>query len=196
MNSSQGNNDASVRIRPAREADFAAIVKFADQNIGVDYFSVEKVKSILKASTQNEVMCSFVLENLESHCLEGIRLTYAPGVWPARHPSQSIHAHLWQVPVEQTAYFQSLFVSQRFQNQGWGQRLSMASVENLKLLGAKAVVCHSWDESPGNSSRKYLNSLGFEPVISIPNFWHEIDYECTRCGRGCKCTATEMILYL
>ena len=196
MKLSEATVSSSVRIRPAQESDIAAIVRFADRNIGADYFSADKVKSILCASRHNAIMCSFVLENFETQELEGIRLTYAPGVWPTRHPSQPIHPHLWRTQLTQTAYFQSLFVSSRFQNNGWGRRLSMASVENLKCLGARSVVCHSWDESPNNSSRKYLSSLGFEPVISIPNFWHEIDYECPRCGRGCTCTATEMILYI
>ncbi len=186
----------SLRIRAARESDALAIREFADRNIGADYFTPEKVQTILHASRWRHTMCSFVLENSETATIEGIRLTYPPGQWPERHPSQPIHAHLWRVPVGQTAYFQSLFISKRYQNCGWGKRLSMASIEMLRQTNARAVVCHSWDESPSNSSRRYLNALGFEAVVSIPNFWQQIDYECPRCGRGCECTATEMILYI
>lgn len=187
----------SLRIRAAQESDALAIREFADRNIGVDYFSLEKVQTILQSSQWlQKIMCSFVLEDVEQRTIEGIRLTYPPGQWPPRHPSQPIHPQLWKVPLHEVAYFQSLFISLEHQNRGWGRRLSMASVEILRQTNARAVVCHSWDESPANSSRRYLDGLGFQPVTSVANFWRHIDYECTRCGRGCRCTATEMILYI
>ena len=70
-------------------------------------------------------------------------------------------------------------------------------MEVIKLMGGKAVLCHSWLESPGNSSQRYLSSIGFESVKEHEKFWYEIDYECTRCGpEKCVCTAMEMIKYL
>ncbi len=182
------------RIREVSQSDFEPILRFADHNIGVNYFTPEKLEKILAAALQEDIMCSFVLE--DDSGIQGIRLTYPPNQWIDRHPSQPVHPHLWRVPPSKCAYFQSLFIAKEYQGQGWGRRLSMASVENLRKLGTQAVVCHSWDESPGNSSRKYLDSLRFAPVISIANFWNKIDYECPRCGKPCVCTATEMILYL
>ena len=82
-----------------------------------------------------------------------------------------------------------------------GVRLTLApylSIKALKDMGAKAVVCHSWIQSPHDSSRKYLNSLGFEAVSIHEKFWYNIDYDCTRCGKNskCVCDAQEMIKYL
>lgn len=182
------------KIREIRDTDFANILKFADEQIGENYFTAEKLEKIFKASRVGQITTSMALE--VNGDIQGIRLTYPPNQWIDRHPEQPIHPHLWQVPLNQVAYFQSLFISREYQGQKWGQQLSMASVERLKMLGAKAVLCHSWDESPGNSSRKYLDRLGFEKVISISNYWQCIDYSCTRCGNPCKCTATEMILYI
>lgn len=187
-----GENSAS-RIRELIMSDLDAVLRFSDRQIGQDYFSPQKLAEIIEASTMKNVSVSFVLEDEEG--IQGIRLTYPPGQWLKRHVSQPAHPELWRVPLAQVGYFQSLFIAPKYQGQGFGQRLSMASVENLRKLNTKAVVCHSWDESPNNSSRKYLNSLGFEPVCQIPNYWKQIDYECTRCGKPCVCTATEMILY-
>jgi len=184
----------AMRIREIKPADFDAIMAFSDQQIGENYFSEQKLENIIRASEKNGVMCSFLLEDVDG--VQGIRLTYPAGQWIERDARQPIHPHLWKVGIEDMAYFQSLFLSSRYAGRGWGHRLSMASVENLKKLKTKAVVCHSWDESPHNSSRRYLDRLGFEAVISIPNYWKCIDYHCTRCGRPCVCTATEMVLYL
>ena len=175
-----------------RAADFDRVLDFTDRYIGLNYFTQEKLQKIFQASEKNGVMCSFVLEDEEG--IKGLRLSYPPEQWIDRHPSQNTHPSLWGAARSQVGYFQSLFIADEYQGRGWGQRLSMASAENLKKLGATAVVCHSWDESPHNSSRKYLMKLGFVPLVSIPNYWKAIDYECTRCGRPCVCTATEMIL--
>lgn len=182
----------TARIRELKPDDFQSVLSFADRYIGLNYFSEEKLHKIFSASMKNGVVCSFVLEDEEG--IKGMRLTYPPLQWIDRHPSQPIHENLWSIPADRVGYFQSLFLATEYQGHGWGQRLSMASIENLRKLGARAVVCHSWDESPHNSSRKYLLKLGFAPLISIPNFWKQIDYECTRCGKPCLCTATEMIL--
>jgi ribosomal protein S18 acetylase RimI-like enzyme len=188
----------SVVLRELKGSDFEGVLTFTDTHIGRNYFSEEKLKKLFKASHRNNVNCSFVLEDSEG--IKGLRLTFPPGQWSAewidRDTRQPTHPELWQTPADHVAYFQSLFIASQYQGEGWGERLSMASIENLKKLGARAVVCHSWDESPYNSSRKYLLKLGFQPLVSIPHYWKMIDYECTRCGQPCLCTATEMIFYI
>lgn len=180
-------------IRFLRQSDLESLCQFSDDQIGQGYFTLKKLEQILKASTKNGIVCSFVLE--DDSGIQGIRLTYPPGQWLDRDPRQAYHPHLWKCQENEAGYFQSLFIAKSHQAKGYGQRLSMASIEHLKMCGAKAVVCHSWDESPHNSSRRYLDSLGFEPIKTIPNYWNCIDYTCTRCGKPCVCTATEMIKY-
>lgn len=182
-------------IEPIKDQDFAAVLKFTDKHIGEGYFSEDKLKKVFQGSKWQGQSMSFVLKDLKGNIF-GVRLSYPPMQWPDRHPSQKLHPHLWRVELDKVAYFQSLFLADEAQGRGYGQRLSLASIEHLKMAGAKAVVCHSWNESPGNSSRRYLDKLGFQPVIDIPYYWKEIPYSCTRCGSPCLCTATEMILYL
>lgn len=184
---------SAPKIREFKANDITRVLTFTERYIGLNYFTEEKLLEILAASKKNNIACSFVLEDSEG--IKGIRFTYPPTQWIDRHPSQPVHPDLWRVTIEQTGYFQSLFIAEAHRGYGWGQRLSMASIESLKMLGARAVVCHSWDESPHDSSRKYLLKLGYQPVVSIPKFWMAIDYECIRCGKPCQCTATEMILY-
>ena len=180
------------QIRPLEASDIPQLKQFADQAIGSGYYSIAELEDIFKKSQLNGKMCSLLLIG-ESSEIQGLRLTYPPGNWQ-KGKGRHLSPHLWKVPVESTAYFQSLFLASEVQGQGWGEKLSLASIEILKNLGAKAVVCHSWVESPGNSSSKYLLRLGFLPLIRYPNYWKEVDYVCTRCGKPCLCTAEEMIL--
>lgn len=187
--------NASARIRELKKEDLEDVRRFADLHIGQNYFTIDKLEKIYAASLKDGRSCSFVIDDGQG--IQGIRLTCQPGQWLERHPSQAPHPELWRVPLSSAAYFQSLFLAKEYQAQGWGRRLSMASIESLRMSKARAVVCHSWDESPGNSSRKYLDRLGFEAVLSIPHFWKEIDYDCEGCHkRPCVCNATEMVLYL
>jgi ribosomal protein S18 acetylase RimI-like enzyme len=181
-------------IRELQPDDFSQVLTFSDEQIGDNYFTREKLEKIFQASLKNGIVTSLLL--VDEAGIQGMRLTYPPGQWIDRHPSQPVHPELWKVELSDAAYFQSLFISRSYQGKGFGQKLSLASIEKLKLMGAKAVVCHSWNESPQNTSRKYLDRLGFEAVLSIPEFWKCIDYKCTRCGKPCVCSATEMVLYI
>ncbi|MCB0351129.1 MAG: GNAT family N-acetyltransferase [Bdellovibrionales bacterium] len=182
-------------IREMNAHDFSAVLRFADEQIGTNYFSEKKLKNIFNASTKDDLCASFVLVDQDG--IQAIRLSFPPNQWIERPAAQPVNPHMWKVSVDEVAYFQSLFVAKKYQAQGWGIKLSEASIDNLRKMGSKAVICHSWNESPGNSSRKYLDRLGFQAVISMPDYWKSIDYECTRCGKPpCVCSATEMVLYL
>lgn len=176
-----------IEVRELRPSDLGEFVRFTDENIGKGYFTPEKAQKIIEHSYKNNIPVSFVMVEFKDgrERIAGVRLTYPPGQWLDKEQTEP-----------GTAYFQSLFIDPKFQGQGWGVRLSEYSIKALRLLGAKAVMCHSWDESPHNSSRKYLDKLGFKPKRKIEHFWKEIDYECTRCGNPCLCTATEMVLSL
>lgn len=176
-----------IEVRELRLSDLDDFVRFTDENIGKGYFSREKAQKIIEHSYKGHTPVSFVMVEYVNgqERIVGVRLTYPPGQWLDKEQTEP-----------DAAYFQSLFIDARYQGQGWGVRLSEYSICALKSLGAKKVICHSWDESPHNSSRRYLDKLGFQPIKKIKHFWKEIDYECTRCGKPCLCTATEMVLPL
>jgi GNAT superfamily N-acetyltransferase len=181
-----------LHIRPICAADFDEVLCFTDVQIGESYFTPQKLSEIFKASKKGDVVTSYLLVDKDQK-VHGVRLSYPPGQWVEREAGQTIHPHLWGVEESAVGYFQSLFLAPAHQGSGWGRKLSMASIEALKSVGSKAVVCHSWNESPNDSSRRYLLNMGFRPVIEIPNFWNQVQYSCTRCGEPCVCTATEMV---
>jgi ribosomal protein S18 acetylase RimI-like enzyme len=184
-------------VREFRATDVAAVKEFCDEAIGVDYYSIDELTKLQARSRCGEITCSFVLtqkmDSQEQIC--GIRISYPPGQWH-EGKGDGLRPDLWQVPISAVGYFQSLFIVEAWQGQGWGKRMSLASLEALRRLNARAVVCHAWCESPGDSSRLYLRSLGFAWVATHPEYWKTVDYICPRCDRPCLCTADEMIKYL
>lgn len=187
-------NSSMPIIRSIQKNDLEKIQEFTDFEIGQGYYSNSEIKSIFERSLKQGVMCSFLLVEGESIC--GIRFSFPHGNWQ-HGKGQALATHLWPHPIQETAYFQSLFLSSKFQGDGWGGKLSQESLKALKKIGARGVVCHSWKESPNNSSTRYLQKLGFRHICEHPLYWKDVPYNCTRCHKPpCQCTAIEMYLDL
>jgi len=182
-----------MEIRNITPQDLHAIQRFTDEFIGLGYFSLDKLEEIYQLSCNSGKCASFIA--VEKSEILGVRLTFAPGRWIEN--THCLTTNKWNVSKENVGYFKSLFVHSKTQGQGVGKTLSNQAIKALKSMGAEAIVCHSWLESPGNSSQKYLTKMGFESVQNHPMFWSKVDYKCVYCGDGtCQCTADEMILYI
>lgn len=165
-------------------------LEFSDKFIGENYY----LREDLLKFTDNKL--SFLLIDSKSEDVLGIRLSLPMGDWMDKENLKKIHPELWKIDSEKVGYFKTIFLSDKVRGLKFGQKLSERALEAFKQTGHKAVVCHSWNESPNDSSRRYLENLGFKSLVSISNFWKDIDYNCIRCGKPCVCSATEMICYL
>ena len=184
-----------LKIRPFRQDDLEAIRLFTDREIGVGYYSKAELQDIFERSSSGSVMCSLLIEGEHGEIL-GVRISYPPGKW-TKGKGQGLCPEKWPHSVQDTGYFQSLFISADLQGQRWGGKISTQSLMALKEVGAKGVVCHSWKESPNDSSTRYLQKLGFQLIAEHPEYWKTVNYQCTRCGKPpCLCTAQEMYLNL
>ncbi len=183
-----------MQIRPLHLDDLTQIKVFTDATIGENYFSLEELNECYQKSLLNGVMYSFVLVDANNK-IQGLRLAYPPGSW-SKGKGAKLRPELWKVAQDKAGYFQSLFLSAEVQGLGWGPQLSEAAIKCLKAIGTEAIVTHAWQESPNNSSIRYLTKFGFEPVATHPNYWIDVDYTCVRDGKPCRCTAVEMIKYL
>ncbi len=182
-----------MHIRDLKISDIEKVKTFTDLAIGKNYFSIEELHENFEKSSLNGVMCSFVLVDDHENII-GLRLAYPPGKWN-KGKGNRLRSDLWKVAIEKVAYFQSLFLSDEAQGLGFGPLLSDAAISAFKKLGAEAVVTHAWKESPNNSSIRYLSRFGFESIAVHPEYWIDVDYECTLDGKPCRCTAEEMIKY-
>ncbi len=197
----------SARIVPLEHSDLAPLKHFTDETIGAGYYSENELEEIYQKSSATGAdgrlyMCSLLLRDSTSGEILGVRFTYPPGKWSkgkgtgaSAESRDGLNPSAWSSKIEQTAYFQSLFLSNKVQGQGWGCTLSLASIDVLRKAGARGVVCHSWKESPFNSSSKYLEKMGFKKIAEHPLYWQHVNYNCTRCLKPpCQCTAIEMFL--
>jgi len=187
--------------------DLEELKSFTDRAIGDGYYTLKELQDIFEKSKAFdpagvERSCSFLLKKKGQ--IHGVRITYPPGKWShgkgqgqSKSQSDGLTQGKWPFALKDTAYFQSLFLDETTQGQGLGAKLSQKSIEVLKILGARGVVCHSWKESPHNSSSRYLEKMGFVVLAEHPKYWKNVDYNCTRCGAPpCQCTALEMYLRL
>lgn len=182
-----------INIRPFELSDIESVKQLSDNLIGQGYYKVDELKGIYKKSILNGLNCSFVLEI--NGKIVGMRFTYPPGNW-SEGKGKGLTENLWPRKKERTGYFQSLFISPEFTNQGFGKKISLESINVLKKLKAEGIVCHSWKESPGDSSRKYLKALGFKKIAVHEKYWEFVDYICPLGEVPCSCTAEEMYLDL
>ncbi len=191
----RGMVPSTLTIRPLLAADLEAVRRFTDREIGGNYFSASELNEIYERSGRAGVMYSLVLVD-ERGEIYGVRITYPPGNWQ-KGKGQGLTPERWPHALEETGYFQSIFLSSALSGQGWGGRLSHESLVRLRKAAAKGVVCHSWKESPNNSSFRYLQKLGFVLIAEYPSYWQNVPYNCTRCLKPpCQCTAQEMYLDL
>lgn len=185
-----------ITYRPIKTKDMEMLKRFTDRWIGEGYFTKEQLREACIKGIKEDLNAGFIATVKEK--IVGVRISYAPGEWINKHTITTLSPGAWGIDIPDVAYFKSMFVHERFQQQGIGSKLSRLSIEQLKLMGAKAIVCHAWVESPGNSSRKYLQKMGFKEINQHKNFWYFVNYQCPRCGHNerCTCTAAEMMLIL
>lgn len=177
-----------MKVREFQEQDILNVKLFADKWIGKDYFSTDELLEYLYLGKKDDVQCSLIAINDEDEII-GIRIVFAPTKWENEFKNK-LSRDMWKS--KNAGYFKSLFIDDRYQGKGIGSSLSKEAIKRLKSVGAKSIVTHSWLESPNNSSQKYLLKMGFNKIINYENYWGHLDYECTRCGYGCVCTAQEM----
>jgi hypothetical protein len=167
------------------------VVAFTDLQIGKNYYSVAEMTKNQRQSVaeSGEITSFLLLDSLNQ--IQGLRLAYPAGHW-GHGKGNRLRPDLWPFPLEKSAYFQSLFMSESARGFGFGPELSRKSLDLFRQLGNQGVITHCWKESPGNTSFKYLSKFGFMSIIEHPLYWVDVDYVCTRDGKPCRCTAIEM----
>jgi len=184
------------KIREFNSKDIKKVKKFLDKYSGENYLNESQLSNIVQYKSQTEHgSASFVVVDSNEEIL-GIRITYVPKKW-IDNKTKGITPQKWNCSIEEVAKFHCLFLSEKIQGQGIGPKLSEKSINVLKKINCKGIICHSWLESPNNSSQKYLKKFGFESVNIHKKFWNTLDYHCTGCNKKtCICSAEEMIYYI
>lgn len=176
------------------QVEVQKLLAFCDKEIGKGYYGINDLQKILLNSKQAGLNASLLAYTAAPEKrIIGARFSPAPGKWKDEKKTQNFTPELWPVPPESVAYFKSVFVAPEFQKSGLGSLMSSQSIEIIKKMNGKGIVCHASMNSPNNSSIKYLTKLGFFPIKEHEFFWSSIDYDCTHClVNPCECKAMEM----
>lgn len=184
----------SLKICPLEQGDLQEISSLSDEIFGPGYLEDLNLLGEWSKVCPGEPHISFSLKT-NADKVVGLRLSYPPGQWIHLDAFSKSHPSQWPVPSDLVGYFKMSMVHPDYQGQGWGKQMAQAAIGGLRARGAKGVITHSWNESPGNSSAQYTKAIGFQFVSSIPGFWKDYIYSCDVCNMpSCTCTASELFL--
>ena len=174
---------------------FDKVIDLGNEVHGSGYLTQDIIEKIYKKGLKDGINCSFVM--LDGEKAVGFRLTYAPTNWQV---DQWCSPDIWKYPIEEICYFKSSTVDEAYRSHGIATRMLNASIEAVKKQGAKAGICHTWMQSPGNAAYLYFTKCGGQHLKTYPNRWLEdsyAGYRCVVCGKDeyCHCDAGEMVLY-
>ena len=64
-----------------------------------------------------------------------------------------------------------------------------------KYPGSPEIGCiANLEENHYRLNNDYPYLIQRDIIENYPEYWKEVDYDCTRCGKPCVCTAEEMYL--
>jgi len=185
----------NLTIYPLTPEYFQRVIALGNEVHGDGYLTDEMIEKIYNKSLLNDINCSFVM--LDQDRVIGFRLTYAPTKWEM---DEWCSPDLWKLPIEQLCYFKSSTVDSDYRGKGVAKTMLQAAMSAAKDQGAKAGICHTWMQSPGNAAYKYFIGCGGKLLKTYPDRWLEDSYAGYRCvaclpEKYCHCDAGEMILY-
>ena len=182
-----------IQIVPLTAQYFEQVIALASEVHGDNYLDLEKLKAMQLKASKDNLNANFIA--LEGDNLVGLRLSYSPGNWPL---DKWCTPESWPCKASEMAYFKCIAIDPTQQGNGIGPKLLSASIDTLKLQGAKAGVAHLWRQSPGNGAVKYFKKCGGKLIKEHPNRWRENSindgYVCPVCTELCECSAAEMVI--
>ncbi|CCQ12833.1 Acetyltransferase, GNAT family [Pseudoalteromonas luteoviolacea B = ATCC 29581] len=183
-----------MRIEPLTAPYFAEVLIIANVVHGDNYLDLAGLEAMLKKGTKNGLNACFVAID-DKNQVVGFRTSYAAGQWPI---DEWCTTNKWPVGANDMAYFKCSAILPKAQGQGLGPRLLSASIDVLKMQGAKAGLAHLWKQSPGNAAVKYFKKAGGQLINIHDDRWLPLcindGYVCTICGTECHCQAAEMAI--
>ena len=163
--------------------------RYVDRTILLKYSENEPVSFILGAYVFGElagVLLSNMMQEEEVEKFDSILKS------EGNHFCLSLH---------RVGLLKAMAVKKEYRHKGIGSVLSKEAMSRLKALGCTVIFTVSWESQSSDSSQGLLESIGFNPLVEIKEYWRteslENGFNCPRCGLPpCKCSATFYILEL
>lgn len=190
---------SAVIYRDYQPQDSNPIIEIGDEVLGRGYITVDEIDECYKEKSRAKGNVNFFVAELDGK-IAGFSWAYRPGLFP----SGPFAKGLWPVDESEVAYIATMGVKREFGRRGIGTELLRRLHKRAREQGAKALVSHSWIESPGNASTKLVNKSKFTPLkihyrLWYKKTWYESSEDISICRRcilpPCRCSALEVMLH-
>ncbi|MBQ5824059.1 MAG: GNAT family N-acetyltransferase [Clostridia bacterium] len=175
-------------IRKATVADFAAVIKIADSQLGKGYLTKERLQKAMDKSTSDELL---IAVQTSTNTVVGFSLF--------KHISHEEALKLGKgytfrnmVFEEKIGYLATVATKEGFTGLGIATVLVDKSLENMKDNGITHFISTAWKHYGVINIGSVLENAGFRKEEEIPNYWYDASikekFQCPHCGNPCTCS--------
>jgi ribosomal protein S18 acetylase RimI-like enzyme len=183
-----------VQVRPLMEEDVPSIIAIADDELGKDYVTIDRLKSLLDVAPTRKHFCSVAVlpdQSIAGFCIYSVmtpeELTGIMKVPPEDIPKALLHSP--RIGMIETAAIRRIH-----QRRGVGHRLVTGAVEDLMREQVGVICAIGWRSKAGVNIGGILSNLRFQALRQYSRYWEEDsvknNYHCPDCGKPpCTCSA-------
>lgn len=179
-----------IDINPQDTRYIQSALDIYNQALGQNYVDPESIINYIKDKEKY-----IVLGSIKESQLVGVMLAYTLETAESTDYENGLNNYGVVLPLSRfkVGLIKSVAVEEKFRRQGIGTNLTLETIDRFKLKKCDALFAVSWVSNRPDSSQKMFESLGFQNVLRIPNYWTkdsiEDGYMCPVCGNPCKCVA-------
>lgn len=161
-----------------------------DISLGQNYIPREELLRYASNPTQFILIGATV-----NQILLGVMLAYPLDKETISKYERDFEAYNLQAPFSdfKIGLIKSVAVRPEYRHRGIGTELTVESMVRLKNMSCDFFLAVSWVSNRPDSSQGMFEKLGFENILSIPDYWTQESikegYLCPNCGNPCHCTA-------
>jgi ribosomal protein S18 acetylase RimI-like enzyme len=185
-------NTKVLITEPVLEKDYQEALRLVEANLFKGGLSLDDLKS---------ASCGELLVAKAGEKVIGMLRMWYPGTAFSVFGENHFFLEKIGVPKRKVGYIALISVSEACQGRGVGKKLVQKAIKYQSAWGARAVIVHASQNSPGNASEKLFAFCGLRPVVLHKAPWLEYSREagpkkflCVFCGNPCRCDELEMVL--
>jgi DNA primase (bacterial type) len=179
-------------VTPTEQA-IPAIIAIADEQLGKNYLTIERLKESISNQSGNHYCFIAVTKNKEiiGFCLNSA-LTNAEYKQDLLIPADEIPTAIKYA--DQIGLMRTIAVKRQFHKFGIGTALTEKAIAVFQERHIPVICCLAWRSSKGINTAGILKVLNFQAVKELSDYWKEDSiekqYKCSVCGDPpCRCSA-------
>jgi|GEM_PF-753612 len=175
-------------IRKATVADFAAVIKIADRQLGKGYLTKERLQKALDKTTTDELLVAV-------QTATGTVIAFSLYKHISHEEAKSLgngYTFRNMAFEEEIGYLGTVATKEGFTGLGVASALVEKSMANMREQGVHHFISTAWKHYGIINIGSVLENAGFRKETDIPNYWYEASvregFQCPQCGNPCTCS--------